>query len=80
MSLRLAAAEVMLLCLKSFNPPDLEKESRAKEIEATIRATAVDANADVRKVARKIFDAYKILLPRRVQRYVLLRLGRYRCS
>ena len=70
----------MLLCLKSFNPPDLEKESRAKEIEATIRATAVDANADVRKVARKIFDAYKILLPRRVQRCVLLQLDRYRCS
>ncbi|TBU31585.1 clasp N-terminal domain-containing protein, partial [Dichomitus squalens] len=67
-SLRLAAAETMLLCLKSFNPPDLEKESRAKEIEGTIRAAAVDANADVRKVARKIFDAYKILLPRRVQR------------
>ncbi|TBU64452.1 clasp N terminal-domain-containing protein [Dichomitus squalens] len=68
-SLRLAAAETMLLCLKSFNPPDLEKESRAKEIEGTIRAAAVDANADVRKVARKIFDAYKILLPRRVQSF-----------
>ena len=71
-SLRLAAAETMLLCLKGFNPPDLEKEARAKEIEATIRATAVDASADVRKVGRKIFDAYKILLPRRVQRCVLL--------
>ncbi|KAM5531639.1 hypothetical protein V8D89_014691 [Ganoderma adspersum] len=68
-SLRLAAAETMLLCLKGFNPPDLEKEARAKEIEATIRATAVDASAEVRKVGRKIFDAYKILLPRRVQSF-----------
>ncbi|PIL36065.1 hypothetical protein GSI_01725 [Ganoderma sinense ZZ0214-1] len=68
-SLRLAAAETMLLCLKGFNPPDLEKEVRAKEIEATIRATAVDASADVRKVGRKIFDAYKILLPRRLQSF-----------
>ncbi|KAI8993925.1 clasp N-terminal domain-containing protein [Trametes punicea] len=69
-SLRLAAAEAVVLCLNSFNPPDLEKEQRAREIEAIIRVTAVDANADVRKVGRKIFDAYKILLPGRVQRYV----------
>ncbi|KAI0663352.1 clasp N-terminal domain-containing protein, partial [Cubamyces menziesii] len=70
-SLRLAAAEAVVLCLNSFNPPDLERESRAKEIEAVIRVTAVDANADIRKTARKIFDAYKILLPGRVQRCVL---------
>ncbi|KAI0823393.1 clasp N-terminal domain-containing protein [Trametes gibbosa] len=70
-SLRLASAEAVVLCLNQFNPPDLEKEPRAKEIEAIIRATAVDANADVRKVARKVFDAYKILLPRRVQRCVM---------
>ncbi len=67
-SLRLGAAETLMLCMKSFNPPDLEKESRAKEIEATIRSTAVDANADVRKVAKKIFEAYKILLPKRLPR------------
>ncbi|EIW62822.1 uncharacterized protein TRAVEDRAFT_34135 [Trametes versicolor FP-101664 SS1] len=69
-SLRLAASEAVMLCLNTFNPPDLEKEARAKDIEAIIRATAVDANADVRKVSRKIFDAYKILLPGRVQRCV----------
>lgn len=71
-SLRLAASEAVMLCLNTFNPPDLEKEARAKDIEAIIRTTAVDANADVRKVSRKIFDAYKILLPGRVQRYVSL--------
>ncbi|KAI0665972.1 clasp N-terminal domain-containing protein, partial [Trametes maxima] len=69
-TLRLAAAEAVVLCLNSFNPPDLEKEQRAKEIEAIIKSTAVDANADVRKVGRKIFDAYKILLPGRVPRWV----------
>ncbi|OSD07068.1 hypothetical protein PYCCODRAFT_1474430 [Trametes coccinea BRFM310] len=68
-SLRLAAAEAVVLCLNSFNPPDLEKEQRAKEIEAIIRVTAVDASADIRKVGRKIFDAYKILLPGRVQSF-----------
>ena len=67
-SLRLAAAETLMLCMKSFNPPDLEKESRAREIEAVIRSTAVDASADVRKVSKKIFEAYKILLPNRLRR------------
>ncbi|KAI0743948.1 clasp N terminal-domain-containing protein [Daedaleopsis nitida] len=68
-SLRLAAAETLMLCMNSFNPPDLEKEQRAKEIEACIRSTAVDASADVRKVSKKIFEAYKILLPGRLQSF-----------
>ncbi|CAL1714115.1 unnamed protein product [Somion occarium] len=65
-TLRLAAAECALACLNGFNPPDLEKETRAREVEALIKCTATDASADVRKVSRKIFDAYKILLPNRV--------------
>lgn len=71
-SLRLAAAEATLACLNGFNPPDLEREPRAREIEGTIRLTATDASADVRKIAKKIFEAYKQLLPRRVERYVAL--------
>ncbi|KAH9929549.1 clasp N-terminal domain-containing protein [Epithele typhae] len=69
-SLRLAAAETLLACLKTFNPPDLEKEQRAKEIEAAIKATAIDASADVRKVGKQLWEAYKILLPARVHGYV----------
>ena len=65
-SLRLAASECILVCLNTFNPPDLEKEARAKVIEGIIKSTATDASADVRKFGRKIFDAYKILLPTRV--------------
>jgi hypothetical protein len=57
--------------MNCFNPPDLEKENRALEIEAAIRLSARDANADVRKVSRKIFEAYKELLPDRVDRFVL---------
>ncbi|KAF8967036.1 clasp N terminal-domain-containing protein [Flammula alnicola] len=68
-SLKLVIAEGTLACLNSCNPPDLEKESRAAEIEAIIRATARDANADVRKVSRKIFESYKILLPSRVPNF-----------
>ncbi|KAF8817128.1 hypothetical protein BYT27DRAFT_7229085 [Phlegmacium glaucopus] len=61
-SLRLIVAEGTLACLNSCNPPDLEKESRARDIESIIR--------DVRKLSRKIFECYKILLPGRVDRLV----------
>ena len=65
-SLRLVIAECTLACLNSCNPPDLEKESRMKEIESIIRTFTRDANADVRKISRKIFESYKILFPDRV--------------
>jgi len=67
-SLKLVVADGTLACLNSCNPPDIEKDARAVEVEAIIRATAHDANADVRKVGRKIFESYKILLPSRVQK------------
>jgi CLASP N terminal len=67
-SLRLLAAEGTLACLNSCNPPDLERELRARDIEAIIRSTARDANAEVRRLSRKIFGCYKILLPGRVDR------------
>jgi hypothetical protein len=69
-SLRLTVAEGALASMNCFNPPDLEKDARAREIEAIIRATARDASADIRKVSRKVFEAYKLLLPSRVDRYV----------
>ncbi len=67
-SLRLVAAEAALACLNSFNPPNLQKESRAREIEALIKCAGTDPNADVRKLGRKIYEAYTILLPHRVER------------
>jgi hypothetical protein len=67
-TLRLIAIESLLACVQCFNPPDLEKDARAREIEGAIRLTATDASADVRKVSRHVFDAYKILLPTRVER------------
>ena len=70
-TLRLVIAEGTLACLNSCNPPDLEKEARARDVETIIRGTARDANPDVRKVSRKIFESYKILFPSRVERYVL---------
>jgi hypothetical protein len=70
-TLRLVVAEGTLACLNSCNPPDLEKEARARDVETIIRGTARDANPEVRKVSRKIFDSYRTLLPLRVERYVL---------
>ncbi|KAI0691772.1 clasp N-terminal domain-containing protein [Cytidiella melzeri] len=70
-SLRLTLAEAALTCLNCANPPDLQKESRAKEVEFLIKATAVDADGDIRKYGRKLFDSYKILLPERVNKYEL---------
>ena len=68
-TLKVVIAEGTLACLNSCNPPDFEKEARATEVESIIRITARDANADVRKISRKIFESYKILLPSRIQRY-----------
>lgn len=67
-SLRLSAVEGVLACLNCFNPPDLEKDVRAKSVEDVIRATARDANPEIRKVSRAVFDAYKAVLPGRVDR------------
>jgi hypothetical protein len=69
-TMRLISAECALAYINCCNPPDLEKESRALEIENILRKTARDANPDVRKVGREIFNAYKILLPDRVDKYV----------
>ncbi|THH29280.1 hypothetical protein EUX98_g4908 [Antrodiella citrinella] len=66
LSLRLSAAEGCLACLNSFNPPDLEKEVRGRDVETLIKSTATDPSADIRKVGKRIFEAYKILLPHRV--------------
>lgn len=69
-TLRLTATDLILTCLNCYNPPDLEAPNRAKDIEAVIRATARDASAEVRKSSRQVFEAYKILLPSRVDMYV----------
>jgi hypothetical protein len=65
-SLRLTLAQTALTYLKCANPPDLQKESAAKQVETLIKMTAIDANAEIRKYGRELFDAYKILLPERI--------------
>ncbi|KAI0250386.1 clasp N-terminal domain-containing protein, partial [Lactifluus subvellereus] len=67
-TLRLIAIDSVLSCVQSFNPPDLEKDARARDVESAIKLTATDASAEVRKISRNVFDAYKILLPSRVER------------
>ncbi|KAG2145952.1 clasp N terminal-domain-containing protein [Suillus bovinus] len=69
-SLRLVAAEGVLACLNCFNPPDIERDTRARLIEDIIKLTARDASADVRRVGKLIFEAYKALLPDRVESFI----------
>ena len=66
--LRLTAGEGILACLNCFNPPDLEKETRARAVEDFIKLTARDASADVRKASKEVFKAYRTLMPARVDR------------
>ncbi|KAI0085118.1 clasp N terminal-domain-containing protein [Irpex rosettiformis] len=68
-SVRLTVAETALTYLNCANPPDVQREARAKDVELLIKAAAVDANADVRKYGRDLFDAYKVLLPERVHSF-----------
>ncbi|KAF9261115.1 hypothetical protein L218DRAFT_870677 [Marasmius fiardii PR-910] len=70
-TLRLVAVESTVTCLTGFDPSELQKEARGQEIEAIIKATSKDANADVRKAGKKAFHAYKVALPNRVDQYVL---------
>ncbi|KAF9231492.1 clasp N-terminal domain-containing protein [Melanogaster broomeanus] len=65
---RLTGAEGVLACLNCCNPPDLEKDLRARIVEDFIKSTARDASADVRKASKKIFEAYKTLMPGRVEK------------
>ncbi|KAG1732186.1 clasp N terminal-domain-containing protein [Suillus paluster] len=68
--LRLVAAEGILACLNCFNPPDIEKDTRARLIEDVIKLSARDASADVRRAGKMIFEAYKALLPDRVESFI----------
>lgn len=69
-SCRIAASDCVLSCLNCFDPQDLGKESRAKIIEDIIRFTARDASPDVRHISRRLFAAYQVVLPARVERCV----------
>lgn len=69
-SMRLAVAESSLAWLNNVNPPELRKDVRAREVEDIIKNAVRDANADVRKVGRQMFEAYSLLLPHRVDKYV----------
>ena len=68
--LRQTVAEAALACLKSFRPSDLQRDARGKEIELIIKAAATDANSDIRKLGKSMYDVYRVLLPDRVERCV----------
>ena len=65
-AMRLAAAETALACLNACDPEELAKGVRQGEIESIIKTTIQDANGDIRKTSRKMFEAYTILNPDRI--------------
>lgn len=69
-AMRLAAAEAALACLNVCDPEELVKGVRQGEIESIIKATIQDPNGDIRKTSRKMFEAYTILNPDRIDTYV----------
>lgn len=69
-AMRLAAAEAALACLNTCDPEELVKGVRQGEIESIIKATIQDPNGDIRKTSRKMFEAYTILNPDRIDTYV----------
>ena len=73
-AMRLAAAEAALACLNACDPEELVKGVRQGEIESIIKATIQDANGDIRKTSRKMFEAYTILNPDRIDTYVVLQI------
>lgn len=71
-TMRLAAAEAALACLNTCDPDELVKGVRQGEIESIIKATIQDPNSDTRKTSRKMFEAYTILNPDRIDSYVFI--------
>ncbi|EJD36027.1 hypothetical protein AURDEDRAFT_74685 [Auricularia subglabra TFB-10046 SS5] len=66
-NLRAVASDAVLLAMNTFAPRDLT--ARVTDVEEIIRSTGRDANPGVRQTSRKIFEAYQILFPERVDRY-----------
>ena len=66
-SLRLTAAEGVLVFLNSPNPPN---DNCARLIEDIIKLTSRDVDQSIRATGRQIREAYKIILPNSVERFV----------
>ncbi|KAJ8590436.1 hypothetical protein M405DRAFT_897003 [Rhizopogon salebrosus TDB-379] len=62
-SVRLIAAEGVHVYLHCFKIRAVDTETRARLVEAVIKSTALDANADVQHVGKKILDAYTAFFP-----------------
>ncbi|KZV95200.1 hypothetical protein EXIGLDRAFT_610894 [Exidia glandulosa HHB12029] len=63
-TLRTAASVAALQALQTFAPRDLA--NKISDVEEIIKCTGRDANPAVRQTSRKIFEAYQILFPDRV--------------
>jgi hypothetical protein len=67
---REVAIDFIFHSLNRFNPPHLIKY--AENVESSVRLTGTDKDAAVRSMSRKVFEAYKILWPDRVDQCVFV--------
>ncbi|KZT43520.1 hypothetical protein SISSUDRAFT_977980, partial [Sistotremastrum suecicum HHB10207 ss-3] len=65
-SLRVNSIDLLVQAMNKFNPPDLARY--CIQIEEMICIAATDKDANVREKSRKVFEAYKILWPERLER------------
>ena len=72
-SLRLVAAEAILVCLncESFEPLNLDTDTCGDLLEDVIKLTTRDGCTNVRRARREIFGVYKIVFPERIEGFVL---------
>ncbi|EJU04345.1 hypothetical protein DACRYDRAFT_42837, partial [Dacryopinax primogenitus] len=63
-TLRIAAADAVLLCLKDYEPKTLR--TKIEDIESIVGTTATDSNPEVRKISKQMFEMYKKQFPDRV--------------
>lgn len=69
---RAVAIEGVLRCLNKWDWAQKDIRSRVGDIEEVIKVTGRDKDAGIRQASRKVFEAYKILFPERVDEYVIL--------
>ena len=72
---RAVAIDGILRCLNKWDWVQKDVRSKVGDVEEAIKITGRDKDAKIRQSSRKVFEAYKIMFPERVDEYVILARG-----
>ncbi|KAF8530464.1 clasp N-terminal domain-containing protein, partial [Hysterangium stoloniferum] len=67
---RVTAVEGILRALNKWDWTQKDIKVKVVDVEEVIRLTGRDKDAGIRQTSRKVFEAYKILFPERIEEYV----------